>query len=71
MAKKVTHGGKRKGAGRKADNPEGKTKVIGATIPEKLVKELDRYAKAQGWNRSRAITEAIRKLLGKSAKSGK
>lgn len=69
MAKKPTHGGKRKGAGRKADNPEGKTKVIGATIPEKLVRDLDRYAEAKGWNRSRAITEAIRNLIGKSSKA--
>jgi len=63
MAKKTAHGGKRKGAGRKADNPEGKTKVVAATVPEKLVKELDRYAKSKKWNRSRAITEGIRLLL--------
>ena len=61
--KKTPHGGKRKGAGRPADNPEGKTKVIAATVPEKLVKELDRYAKSKEWNRSRAITQGIRLLL--------
>ena len=37
----------------------------------KTGKKLARYAKTKGWNRSKAITEAIRKLLGKSAKSGK
>ena len=63
MPKKTAHGGKRKGAGRKADNPEGKTTVIAATVPEKLVNKLDRYAKSKEWNRSRAITEAIRLLL--------
>lgn len=63
MAKKIAHGGKRKGAGRKADNPEGKTKVVAATVPEKLIKRLDQHAKNKGWNRSRAITEAIRALL--------
>lgn len=66
--KKGAHGGKRKGAGRKADNPEGKTKVVAATVPEKLVKRLDRYAKANGLNRSAAITEAIRGFLGDPGK---
>ena len=68
MAKKSTHGGKRKGAGRKTDNPEGKTKVVAATVPEKLVKRLDRFAKSKKWNRSKAITEAIRGLLAESDK---
>ena len=64
MAKKSNpHGGSRAGAGRKPVNPEGKTKMIAGTVPEKLVRKLDAYAKRQGWNRSQAITNAIRLLL--------
>ena len=61
--KKGAHGGSRKGAGRKAASSEGKTKAIAATVPEKLVRKLDAHAKKQGWNRSQAITNAIRMLL--------
>ena len=65
MAKKKQHGGKRKGAGRKVANPEGKTIVVAATVPGELVEELDSLAAERGWNRSRAITEAVRRMLGK------
>ena len=63
MTKKPSHGGSREGAGRKPANAEGKTKVIAATVPESLVSKLDRHAKKNGWNRSQAITNAIRLLL--------
>ena len=63
MAKKVAHGGKRKGAGRKPANPEGSTVVLAASVPESLVTGLDELAESKGWNRSRAVTEAIRGLL--------
>ena len=63
MAKQSQHGGKRKGAGRKPVNPEGHTVTIAASVPEKLAERLDNFAAAHGWNRSKAITEAIRKLL--------
>jgi ribbon-helix-helix CopG family protein len=63
MSKKTVHGGKRKGAGRKPANPEGATVVVAASVPEALATALDELADARGWNRSRAITEAIRGLL--------
>jgi len=63
MAKKRPHGGKRKGAGRKPVNPEGKTVVVAASVPSELVEQLDGVAKRERWNRSQAITEAIRGLL--------
>ena len=68
MGKKKTHGGSRKGAGRKLANPEGATKTIAASVPEALVEQLDDFAEKKGWNRSQAITQAIRKLVGRSAK---
>lgn len=62
MAKKKTHGGARPGAGRKVANPEGPAKPIAASVPESLVNALDELAERKGWNRSQAVTEAIRKL---------
>ena len=63
MAKKPQHGGKREGAGRKPTHPEGATVNIGATVPAGLVERLDAMAAKKGWNRSEAVTEAIRGLL--------
>lgn len=63
MAKKKQHGGKREGAGRKPVNPEGRTVVIAASVPSDLVEQLDDLREKRGWNRSQAITEAIRGLL--------
>jgi metal-responsive CopG/Arc/MetJ family transcriptional regulator len=34
-----------------------------ASVPESLVAGLDMLAESEGWNRSRAVTEAIRGLL--------
>ena len=62
MAKKKPHGGKREGAGRKA-SPDGPTVVIGASVPTNLMTRLDAVATVKEWNRSEAITEAIRLLL--------
>lgn len=64
MIKKKPHGGKRIGAGRKPSDPEGPTKVIGASVPTGLVERLDEFAAKRDWNRSEAITEAIRGMLG-------
>ena len=61
--KKKPHGGAREGAGRKPTNPEGRTVVVAASVPGELVDQLDGLAAKKGWNRSRAITEAIRGLL--------
>ena len=66
MAKKGTHGGKREGAGRKPANPEGRTVTIAASVPEALVDRLDGVAAAKGWNRSQAVTEAIRGLVART-----
>jgi metal-responsive CopG/Arc/MetJ family transcriptional regulator len=62
MAKKATHGGKRKGAGRPPKEGE-RTVVIAASVPESLAGDLDSFAKAKGWTRSKAVTEALRGLL--------
>jgi hypothetical protein len=67
MTKKKVHGGKREGAGRKPANPEGKTVVVAASVPIDLVEQLDERREKEGWNRSQAVTEAIRGLLGKKS----
>jgi hypothetical protein len=64
--KKAQHGGKRPGAGR-PPKEDGKTVVIAASVPDDLAASLDSFAKAKGWTRSRAVTEALRKLLGRKA----
>ena len=63
MVKKKQHGGKRRGAGRKMANPEGPAIVVTASVPAGLVEEFDSLAQHKGWNRSKAITEAIRRLV--------
>ena len=62
MAKKKQHGGRREGAGRKI-NVEGPSVVVTASVPESLVAAMDVVAEAEGWNRSKAVTEAIRGLV--------
>lgn len=44
-------------------NPEGRTVAITASVPEGLVERLDEYSADHGWNRSQAVTKAIRGLL--------
>lgn len=63
MAKKQAHGGKRAGAGRKIAHPEGPAVVVTASVPSGLVERLNAVAEKRGWNRSEAVTEAIRGLL--------
>jgi hypothetical protein len=65
MAKKKAHGGKRAGAGRKVESPEGPAVIVAASVPSGLAEALDAYAAKHGCNRSQAVTEAIRGLLGK------
>jgi hypothetical protein len=66
MAKKKAHGGKRPGAGRPMANPgEGRAIPVAASVPEQLVKRMDTLADKRGWNRSQAVTEAIRGLVAK------
>ncbi len=57
------HGGKRPGAGRKVANPEGPTAVLAVSVPETMIAQLDELAEKRGWNRSKAVTEALRRLL--------
>ena len=64
MAKKGTHGGKRPGAGRPPSSPEGPTITMAVSVPEVLVVRLDALAEQKGWNRSEAVTHAIRGLVG-------
>jgi hypothetical protein len=64
--KKASRGGKREGAGRKP-GPEGKSVVLAASVPSELVEQLDQLRAKKGWNRSQAVTEAIRGLLGKKS----
>ena len=68
MVKQRQHGGKRAGAGRKPVHPEGRTVNLGASVPEGLVEQLDEYAAEHGWNRSEAVTNAIRGLLAAKKK---
>ena len=62
MAKKVQHGGKRKGEGR-PPKEDGKTVVIAASVPEDVATALRAFAKSQDWSVSRVVTEALRGLL--------
>jgi hypothetical protein len=62
MDEKKPHGGARKGAGRKP-SADGPTVVVAASIPGTLVERLDALAAEKGWNRSQAVTEAVRRLV--------
>ena len=62
MAKKKKRGGARPGAGRKP-GPEGPTSTVAFSAPVSLMEKLDALAAKREWNRSEAITEAIRSLL--------
>jgi hypothetical protein len=62
MAKKKQVGGAREGAGRPV-GPDGPTSVLAASVPDKLIAELDKLCEAKEWKRSKAVTEAIRGLV--------
>lgn len=69
MGKKRTkqtprRGGKRPGAGRPPEHQEGASVKLSATVPEALLARLDEWAAKQGKNRSQAVTEAIRRIVG-------
>lgn len=64
--KKVAHGGARKGAGRPT-GADGPTVTVVATVPESLVSGLEELAQAEGWTKSKAVTEAIRGLLARKS----
>lgn len=61
--KKAQHGGKREGAGRPPADPKEKSQVLAVSVPAALVAALEKVAKRNGWNRSQATTEAIRRLV--------
>jgi metal-responsive CopG/Arc/MetJ family transcriptional regulator len=61
MAKKLAHGGKRKGAGRPPQ--EHKVVTIAVSVPDDIAASLETYREAKGWTRSKAVTEALRWLL--------
>jgi hypothetical protein len=65
--KKAQHGGARKGAGR-PPKTEGKVVTIAVTVPGELADELDSFAEAKGWTRSRAVTEALAAMLKRKAR---
>jgi hypothetical protein len=65
MAKKKQHGGARENSGREPINPEGITDRMTVTVPESLIKQLDAIAMRSKWNRSKAVTEAIRAYVAK------
>ena len=71
MSKAKQRGGKRAGAGRKVSNPEGPTAVLAASVPERLIEQLDALAGQRGWNRSEAVTWAIRRLLAADKRKAK
>jgi len=68
MAKKSKRGGAREGAGR-PPIVEGGTVVIAASVPATLADDLDKFAKSEGWNRSKAVTEAIKGLLKRKSRA--
>ncbi len=43
--------------------------MVAVTVPESLVAALDERADREGWNRSRAVTEAIRGLLKRKSRA--
>jgi hypothetical protein len=57
------HGGKREGAGRPSTNPEGPTALMSVRVPAALIAKLDELAEQRGWNRSQAVSEAVRRLV--------
>ncbi len=69
-AKKAAWGGRRAGAGRPPANPEGEGVIVAVSIPVALVTKLDALATARDWNRSQAVTEAIRRLVKSAARRG-
>lgn len=62
--KAVSHGGARKGAGRKT-GADGPSVTLTVSVPEGLVEKLDAYAEAKGWGRSKTVSEALRALIGR------
>jgi len=67
---KSKRGGSRPGSGRKPSNPEGKTALVTATVPEELIAKLDELAEQRAWTRSAAVTEAIRRLVKTAKRKG-
>jgi len=64
MAKtKKTHGGNRKGSGRKPLTQAGDTMKIAITLPGELLQRLDALAETRGLNRSEAVREGVQLLL--------
>lgn len=51
-------------AGRQIEHPEGRQIPLPVGVPEKLVAKLDKWRDSRGLNRSQAVTEAIRRLVG-------
>jgi hypothetical protein len=60
-------GGSRKGAGRKP-GPDGPTILVTVSVPESLMCQLDACAEQEGWNRSAAVTESIKRLVKAKAR---
>ncbi len=69
--KKPTVGGKREGAGRKVESPDGPTVLVAVTVPSGLMDKLNALAEQKGWNRSQAVTHAIRGFVGSPKRSAK
>jgi hypothetical protein len=62
MAKKQ-HGGKRAGAGRPPIKADEDSVLIAVAMPASLVESLDAVAERNGWNRSKAVREAVQALV--------
>jgi hypothetical protein len=71
MAKKLQHGGKRAGAGRKVASPDGPAVIVTVSVPGGLVEALDAYMAQEGCTKSEAVARAIRGLLGKRKPTAK
>ena len=58
------HGGQREGAGRPLIHPEGQMSKLTARVPDALLVELDKRAKAWTVTRSAALVRILREALG-------
>lgn len=65
-SKKNSHGGQRRGAGRKPTPTEKKRILLPVRIPTLLRTKLDKWAETNNVSRTAAIEKAIRCLVGRS-----
>ena len=63
MSEPCSHGGRRKGAGRKA-GPDGRSRIVSRRVPIRLWERFEVRAGRDGMSSSEALVAAIRAYLG-------